>query len=382
MTTHQLKSPTPPPMFWRKAPSWRQPSSSQPCCPELLRIDFTTRHVFVASVTGVSLSDDVLSWQFNARSTALRHHVDMDAGCADSFQTRLEPTGMHWKVVEDVVGGVSHFCRSLHAQDCYGWGTLVKALAFFYFRLLFHADVSHLFQKLVAIRFGVELALRCHWPRRTTSIVNPKHSMWTVWLRFVVSTRRQSLRHCDGQTFSESSGLFTWLRVRVCPTSCSCIRYEFDSLVEYRVWLGTRRRLSSRWKVAVLGTLVAMKSAPFGSKEVGPTSSDISWEHAYCWCVGVESLLQDGGLYSPIPGFRTVPCEKTLVSCLWHFDCFISRERRVQAYRRCIVFYLVLTLSFFLWSLVQHQLFLYRLHFSIAQLEARELEPPQIGDFV
>ena len=246
-------------------------------------------------------------------------------------------------LVEHVVGGVSHFCRSLPAQDWYGWGTH----AFLDIRFLFHADASNLFPKLVAIRFGDELALRCHWPRRTASIVNPKHSMWTVWLRFVVSTRGQSFRHCDGQNFSESSGLFTWLRVRVCPTSCSCIRYEFDSLVEYRVWLGTRRSLSSRRKVAVLGTLVAMKSVPFGSKEVGPTSSDISWEHVYCLCVGVESLLQDGGLYSPIPGFRTVLCEKTLVSCLWHFDCFISRERRVQAFRRCIVFYLVLTFSFF-----------------------------------
>ena len=169
-------------------------------------------------------------------------------------------------LVEHVVGVVWHFCRSLHAWDWYGWGTLVKALAFLYFRLLFRANVSHLFPKLVAIRFLVDLALRYHWPRRTASTVNPKHSMWAVWLRFVASTRRQSLWHYGGQNIPESTGFFTWLRVRVCLASCSCIRYEVGSLVVYRVWPGTRRRLSSRWKAAVLGTLGAIKSALLGGK--------------------------------------------------------------------------------------------------------------------
>ena len=86
-TTHELKSPTPPPMFWRKAPGWRQPRSCQPCCPELLRIDFTARHVFAASVT------DAMFWQFNARSTVLRHHVDMVADCADSFSDGTRANG-------------------------------------------------------------------------------------------------------------------------------------------------------------------------------------------------------------------------------------------------------------------------------------------------
>ena len=62
-------------------------------------------------------------------------------------------------LAEHVVGGAWHFCRSLHAWDWYGWGTLVKALhsytSAFCFAQMYHISSRSWLQS------GFWLTLRC-----------------------------------------------------------------------------------------------------------------------------------------------------------------------------------------------------------------------------
>ena len=110
---------------------------------------------------------------------------------------------------------------------------------------------------------------------------------------------------------------------------------------------------------------------------VGPTSSDISWEHAHCLCVGVapsgQLLVQSNPKFPYcVRTLWFLVCGTLTVSCLVEYA--IDAHKRTAA-ASCSI-WSSLSIFFPFSSVDQLQHFLYHVHFSITQLEARELETP------